>query len=73
MFGAFPAEFGLALARLALLSTIASSLYTAVADSAAREAAVINFVVTACGVSLFGSGRRNLGAGRDPGILKIKT
>ena len=45
-----------ALAGLALLSTIANSLYTAVSDDASREAAVITFVVTASGVSLFGIG-----------------
>ncbi|HKJ52324.1 MAG TPA: benzoate/H(+) symporter BenE family transporter [Gammaproteobacteria bacterium] len=56
LFAAFPSEFILALAGLALLSTIANSLYTAVADSAAREAAVITFVVTASGLSLFGIG-----------------
>ncbi len=56
LFGAFPPEFVLALAGLALLSTIANSLYTAVADSSAREAAVITFVVTASGVNLFGIG-----------------
>jgi benzoate membrane transport protein len=56
LFSAFPAEFILALAGLALLSTIANSLYTAMADSAAREAAVITFVVTASGLNLFGIG-----------------
>ena len=56
MFTAFPTEFVLALAGLALLSTIGNSLYTAVSDSAAREAAVITFIVTASGVSLFGIG-----------------
>jgi benzoate membrane transport protein len=45
-----------ALAGLALLSTIANSLYTAVSDDASREAAVITFVVTASGVSPFGFG-----------------
>ena len=34
----------------------ANSLYTAVADHALREAAVITFVVTASGLSLFGIG-----------------
>jgi len=43
-------------AGLALLSTIANSLYTAVSDDASREAAVITFVVTASGLSLFGIG-----------------
>ena len=56
LFSAFPVEFVLALAGLALLSTIANSLYTAVADDALREAAVITFVVTASGLSLFGIG-----------------
>ena len=44
------------LAGLALLSTIANNLYTAVSDDASREAAVITFVVTASGISLFGIG-----------------
>jgi len=56
LFAAFPGEFVLALAGLALLSTIANSLYTAVSDDSAREAAVITFVVTASGISLFGIG-----------------
>jgi benzoate membrane transport protein len=56
LFTAFPAEFVLALAGLALLSTIANSLHTAVADASSREAAVITFVVTASGLSLFGIG-----------------
>ena len=56
LFAAFPVEFIYALAGLALLSTIANSLYTAVNDRADREAAVITFVVTASGFSLFGIG-----------------
>ncbi len=56
LFSAFPGEFIYALAGLALLSTIANSLYTAVTERAAREAAVITFVVTASGLSLFGIG-----------------
>ncbi|MCP4469982.1 MAG: benzoate/H(+) symporter BenE family transporter, partial [Gammaproteobacteria bacterium] len=56
LFAAFPGEFVFALAGLALLSTIANSLYTAVSDDASREAAVITFVMTASGVSLFGIG-----------------
>jgi benzoate membrane transport protein len=46
----------MALAGLALLSTIANSLYTAVSDDATREAAVISFVVAASGTRLFGIG-----------------
>ena len=56
LFAAFPVEFILALAGLALLSTIANSLYTALQDGAARESAIITFVVTASGLSLFGIG-----------------
>lgn len=56
LFAAFPTEFILALAGLALLSTIANSLYTAVSDDSLREAAIITFVVTASGISLFGIG-----------------
>ena len=56
LFAAFPSEFILALAGLALLSTIANSLYTAVTDATTREAAVVTFVVTASGLSLFGIG-----------------
>jgi benzoate membrane transport protein len=56
LFAAFPTEFILALAGFALLSTIVNSLYTAVSDDASREAAVITFVVTASGISLFGIG-----------------
>jgi benzoate membrane transport protein len=40
----------------ALLSTIANSLYTAVSDDGSRKTAIITFVVTASGISLFGIG-----------------
>lgn len=56
LFSAFPSEFVLALAGLALLATIANSLHSAVSDASNREAAVITFLVTASGVSLFGVG-----------------
>ena len=56
LFAAFPTEFVLALAGLALLSTIANSLHAAVAEESSREAAVITFLVTASGISLFGIG-----------------
>ena len=41
---------GFALVGLARLSTIANSLYTALADSTARAAAFITFAVTASGI-----------------------
>ena len=56
LFSAFPKEFVLALAGLALLATIANSLYTATSEASSREAAIITFLVTASGVSLFGIG-----------------
>ena len=56
LFAAFPSEFVLALAGLALLSTIANSLHSAVTEETSREAAVITFLVTASGISLFGIG-----------------
>jgi benzoate membrane transport protein len=56
LFSAFPPEFVLALAGLALLTTIANSLHSAVFEASTREAAVITFLVTASGVSLFGVG-----------------
>ncbi|TNF88107.1 MAG: benzoate/H(+) symporter BenE family transporter [Gammaproteobacteria bacterium] len=62
----------IALAGLALLSTIANSLYTALADASARESAVITFVMTASGSSLFASGsaflRASCGSDRNPGV-----
>lgn len=56
LFAAFPNAFVLALAGLALLGTIASSLHTAVSEVGTREAAVITFLVTASGVTLLGIG-----------------
>jgi benzoate membrane transport protein len=56
LIAAFPAELVLALAGLALLSTIASGLATAMKDEADRDAALATFVVTASGLSLFGVG-----------------
>lgn len=56
LFNAFPSEFVLALAGLALLSTISNSLHTAVAETTTREAAVVTFLVTASGMSIFGIG-----------------
>ena len=53
---AFPTEFVLALAGLALISTIANSLTTAVTGAKTREAAIITFLVTASGMTIFGIG-----------------
>jgi len=56
LFAVFPREFVLALAGLALIGTIANSLHTAVSEVDNREAAVITFLVTASGMTLFGIG-----------------
>lgn len=56
LFATFPREFVLALAGLALIGTITNSLHTAVAEIANREAAIITFLVTASGLTLFGIG-----------------
>ncbi|WP_028372767.1 benzoate/H(+) symporter BenE family transporter [Legionella lansingensis] len=56
LFAAFPKELILALAGLALLSPIASSLKAAIDDENQREGALIAFLVSASGISLFGIG-----------------
>lgn len=56
LFLSFPQALILALAGFALISTIANSLQAALADSSEREAALIVFLVTASGISLFGLG-----------------
>jgi benzoate membrane transport protein len=56
LIAAFPKELVLAVAGLALLGTIGSALHTAMKDDGQREAALITFVVTASGVTLWGVG-----------------
>ena len=56
LFAAFPRELVLAIAGLALLGTIGTGLATALAQDTQREPALITFLVTASGVSLFGVG-----------------
>jgi benzoate membrane transport protein len=53
---AFPRELVAAIAGIALLGTIASGLQTAMQDAAHREPALITFLVTLSGLSLFGIG-----------------
>lgn len=55
-FSAFPAEFVAAIAGLALLGTVATSLKSALEDDADRDAAIVTFAVTASGVSVFSIG-----------------
>ena len=56
VFAAFPSELVLAIAGLALLGTIGNGLFTALRDESQREPALITFLVTASGVTLFGIG-----------------
>lgn len=53
---AFPAELVVAIAGLALLGTIGAGLASAVGGEAHREPALITFLVTLSGVTLFGIG-----------------
>ncbi|WP_203142354.1 benzoate/H(+) symporter BenE family transporter [Marinobacter mangrovi] len=56
LFAAFPQAFVVALAGLALLGTIGNSLHAALDDPGDREAALITFLVTASGLTLWGIG-----------------
>jgi len=53
---AFPQALVTAIAGLALLATIANSLHGALAEPQDRDAALITFLVTASGLTLFGIG-----------------
>ncbi len=53
---AFPVAFIQAIAGLALLGTVSQGLVTALDSAADREAAMITFVVTASGMTLWGIG-----------------
>jgi len=56
LIAAFPKALVLALAGFALLGTIGSGLAAAVSDERSREAALITFLVTASGLTLWGVG-----------------
>jgi benzoate membrane transport protein len=56
VFAAFPQELVLAIAGLALLGTIGNGLVTALDEEGDREPALITFLVTASGLTLFGIG-----------------
>lgn len=56
LFTALPNEFILALAGLALINTINTSLKMALENDQQREAALITLLVTASGITLFGVG-----------------
>jgi benzoate membrane transport protein len=56
LFAAFPRELVLAIAGLALLGTIGNGLLAALKDEAQRDAALITFLVTASGLTLWSIG-----------------
>ncbi|MGO5000382.1 benzoate/H(+) symporter BenE family transporter [Oceanisphaera sp. W20_SRM_FM3] len=56
LFAALPAELVMAIAGLALLGTIGSSLSVALSHERERDAALLTFMITASGVALFGIG-----------------
>ena len=56
LFAAFPRELVFAVAGLALLGTIGNALSIAVKADDTREAALVTFLATASGMSLFGIG-----------------
>ena len=56
VFAAFPKELVMAVAGLALVNTIGAGLAAAVREEDGREPALLTFLVTASGVSLFGIG-----------------
>ena len=55
-FVALPKELVMTIAGLALLPTIGRGLFTALADEAQRDAALVTFLVTASGLTLWGIG-----------------
>jgi benzoate membrane transport protein len=56
LFAAFPRELVAAIAGLALLATIGNGLAAALRDASQREAALVTFLMTASGVTLWGVG-----------------
>ena len=56
LFAALPREMVVALAGVALIPTIGRGLQAAVADEAEREPALVTFLVTASGLTLWGVG-----------------
>ena len=71
LIAAFPKELVLALAGFALLGTIASGLAGAMKDEAQREAALITFLVTASGLTLWGVGAAFWGVVAGAGALGV--
>ncbi|ELQ10867.1 benzoate membrane transport protein [Xanthomonas translucens DAR61454] len=75
LFAAFPKELVLAIAGTELFGTIGNSLAMALKDEGEREPALITFLVTASGLSLFGIGAAFWGllAGAATSLLWRRT
>jgi benzoate membrane transport protein len=71
LFAAFPNELVLVIAGLALLGTIGNGLAAALADEGQREPAIITFLVTASGLTLFGIGPAFWGLVAGVGALLV--
>jgi benzoate membrane transport protein len=71
LFAALPPELIAAIAGLALLGTIGNGLVGALAEEREREAALITFLCTASGVSLFGIGSAFWGLLLGIVVLKV--
>ena len=72
LIAAFPKELVLAVAGFALLGTIGGGLATAMKDEAQREAALITFLVTASGLTLWGVGAAFWGVVAGAGALAVQ-
>ena len=71
LFAALPKELVAAIAGIALLGTIGNSLTAALLDEKGRDAALISFLVTASGLTLYGIGSAFWGLLFGLAVLKI--
>ena len=71
MFAALPREFVAGIAGIALLGTIGNSLTMALTEESERDAAVVTFLVTASGMTLFGVGSAFWGLLGGLAVLKL--
>jgi len=72
LIAAFPKELVLAVAGFALLGTIGGGLAAAMKDEKSREAALITFLVSASGLSLWGVGAAFWGVVAGAGALAVQ-
>ena len=72
LIAAFPKALVLAVAGFALLGTIGSGLAVAMKDDSQREAALITFLVTASGLTLWGVGAAFWGVVAGSGALAVQ-